>query len=137
MQDSNEEEKKPISESNGQPGNSACSALESDEICPVCGKGHMAYDGFLILTVRECGYQLGRAADSPDRNFIAPVLGHLSWFYIIMKFEMITISRGIIGREINLETSQAFTGIADTGVEDTDGYSSEHAARVKARRPWN
>lgn len=59
MQDSNEAEKKPVSESTGQPRCSPCSALESDEICPVCGKGHMAYDGFLILTCPECGYQLG------------------------------------------------------------------------------
>lgn len=59
MQDSNETEKRLIAENQPQSGGSACSALESNEICPVCGKGRMAYDGFLVLTCPECGFQLG------------------------------------------------------------------------------
>jgi len=59
MQDSNETEKRLILDSRSQSGDSACSVLESGDICPACHKGRMAYDGFLILTCPECGFRMG------------------------------------------------------------------------------
>lgn len=59
MDDSNETKQEPLAENSELPANPACSALESGEICPVCGKGRMAYDGFLVLTCPECGYKMG------------------------------------------------------------------------------
>lgn len=42
---SNEERKTP------------CTAYAPGEVCPACGKGRMDYDGTLILTCPECGFQ--------------------------------------------------------------------------------
>jgi len=59
MQDVNGMEKKPSVESSTPPTDAACSVLTSGEICPVCGRGQMAYDGFLVLTCPDCGFKIG------------------------------------------------------------------------------
>jgi uncharacterized protein (DUF983 family) len=58
MDEFTEEESK--SRQNGPPDavGQPCSTLSRGDWCPQCAKGRMDYNGFLILTCPECGFQV-------------------------------------------------------------------------------